>query len=164
MRENGEEIFLTLFCRYTMSKEESSSNPFDPKQADVGSFDLELINECLDQFGNTQKQQSKYEFQMPRHERCRGQDRDHGRHSHKKYYSDEKEFDWALRRPHRRANPNNSSVKEIKLKITSFQRKSILEAYLEWKRQMELIFYCYWYTEVQNFKLAIVKFTDYAII
>ena len=47
--------------------------------------------------------------------------------------------------------------------ISSFQGKNDLDAYLEWERKVELIFYCHNYSEEKKVKLAAIKFTDYAI-
>ena len=52
----------------------------------------------------------------------------------------------------------------IKMKIPLFQGKNDLEAYQEWERKVELIFEYYNYSEERKVKLAIIEFTDYAII
>uniref|UniRef100_A0A2N9GEB0 Reverse transcriptase domain-containing protein n=1 Tax=Fagus sylvatica TaxID=28930 RepID=A0A2N9GEB0_FAGSY len=52
----------------------------------------------------------------------------------------------------------------IKMKIPSFQGKSDPEAYLEWEKKVELIFECHNYSEEKKVKLAVIEFTDYAII
>jgi ABC-type metal ion transport system substrate-binding protein len=38
------------------------------------------------------------------------------------------------------------------------------EAYLEWEKKIELIFDCHNYSEEKNVKLAVIEFSDYAII
>jgi hypothetical protein len=50
------------------------------------------------------------------------------------------------------------------MKIPSFQGKNDPEAYLEWEKKVELIFECHNYPEEKKVKLAVIKFTDYAII
>lgn len=52
----------------------------------------------------------------------------------------------------------------IKMKVPSFQGKSDPEAYLEWEKKMELVFDCRHYSDIQKVKLAVVEFTDYAVI
>jgi hypothetical protein len=50
------------------------------------------------------------------------------------------------------------------MKIPSFQWKNDPEAYLEWEKKVELIFECHNYSEEKKVKLAVIEFTDYAII
>ena len=50
------------------------------------------------------------------------------------------------------------------MKIPSFQGKNDPEAYLEWKRKVELVFYCHNYSENKKVKLAVIEFSDYAIV
>jgi hypothetical protein len=52
----------------------------------------------------------------------------------------------------------------IKMKIPSFQGKNDPEAYLKWEKKVELIFECHNYSEEKKVKLAVIEFTDYAII
>ena len=50
------------------------------------------------------------------------------------------------------------------MKISSFQVKSDLEAYLEWEKKIELVFYCHNYSKLKEVKLTTIEFSDYAII
>lgn len=71
------------------------------------------------------------------------------------------------RRPryaHQDQRRNDDALKEIKIKIPSFQGKSDPDAYLEWEKRIEMIFECQDYREDQKVKLATLEFTDYAII
>ena len=52
----------------------------------------------------------------------------------------------------------------IKMKISSFQGRNDLEAYLEWEKKVEIMFYCHHYSEEMKVKLAAVEFTNYVII
>jgi len=52
----------------------------------------------------------------------------------------------------------------IKLKIPFFQGKNDLEAYLEWKKKVDWIFYCHNYLEAKKVKMVVIEFTDYALI
>ena len=52
----------------------------------------------------------------------------------------------------------------IKMKIPSFQGRNDPEAYLEWKKKVEVVFDCHHYFEEKKVKLAAIEFTDYAII
>ena len=52
----------------------------------------------------------------------------------------------------------------IKMKIPSFQGKNDPEVYLEWEKKVEFIFECHNYSEEKKVKLAVIEFTDYAII
>jgi hypothetical protein len=52
----------------------------------------------------------------------------------------------------------------IKLKIPFFQGKNDPEAYLEWEKKMDWIFYCHNYLKAKKVKLVVIEFTDYALI
>ncbi|KAL2491245.1 Retrotrans gag domain-containing protein [Abeliophyllum distichum] len=56
------------------------------------------------------------------------------------------------------------SLGNIKIKIPSFQGKNNHDAYLEWEMRMELIFDCHNYSEEKKVKLAVIEFTEYAIM
>ena len=72
--------------------------------------------------------------------------------------------DRGFRRNPRWQDGTNRNLENIKMKIPSFQGKNDLEAYLEWEKKEELIFEYYNYSEEKKVKLAIIEFTDYAII
>ena len=50
------------------------------------------------------------------------------------------------------------------MKVPLFQGKYNPEAYLEWEKKMELVFDCRSYFEAQKVKIAVIEFTDYAVI
>jgi hypothetical protein len=50
------------------------------------------------------------------------------------------------------------------MKIPSFQGTSDPEAYLEWEKKMEFVFDCHNYSETKKVKLAVIEFSEYAII
>jgi len=52
----------------------------------------------------------------------------------------------------------------IKLKIPAFKGKTDLEAYLDWKKKLEIIFDIHKYSKEKKVKLAVVEFTDYAMV
>jgi hypothetical protein len=52
----------------------------------------------------------------------------------------------------------------IKLKIPTFKGKTDLEAYLDWEKKVEMIFDIHRYSKEKKVKLAIVEFTDYAMV
>uniref|UniRef100_A0A2N9FGW5 Retrotransposon gag domain-containing protein n=1 Tax=Fagus sylvatica TaxID=28930 RepID=A0A2N9FGW5_FAGSY len=52
----------------------------------------------------------------------------------------------------------------IKMKILFFQGRTDPEVYLEWEKKIELVFDYHNYSEEKKVKLAIIEFTDYAII
>jgi hypothetical protein len=52
----------------------------------------------------------------------------------------------------------------IKLKIPAFKGKTDPEAYSEWERKVEMIFYIHRYSEEKNVKLVVVEFTNYAMV
>jgi len=52
----------------------------------------------------------------------------------------------------------------IKLKIPAFKGKTDPEAYLDWEKKVEMIFDIHRYSEEKNVKLAVVEFTDYAMV
>eukprot|EP00258_Populus_trichocarpa_P029082 XP_024445101.1 uncharacterized protein LOC112324795 [Populus trichocarpa] len=52
----------------------------------------------------------------------------------------------------------------IKLKIPAFKGKTDPEAYLDWEKKMEMIFDIHRYSEEKKVKLAVVEFTDYAMV
>jgi hypothetical protein len=52
----------------------------------------------------------------------------------------------------------------IKLKIPAFKGKTDLEAYLDWEKKLEIIFDIHKYSKEKKVKLAVVEFTDYAMV
>nr|XP_027062888.1 uncharacterized protein LOC113689295 [Coffea arabica] len=68
------------------------------------------------------------------------------------------------RRPKRNTSAIGDAIKGIKMKIPPFQGKSDPATYLEWESRVELVFDCNDYTDAQKLRLAIVEFTDYAIV
>jgi hypothetical protein len=50
------------------------------------------------------------------------------------------------------------------MKIPSFQGRTDPEVYLEWEKKIDLVFDCHNYSEEKKVKLAVIEFTDYAII
>jgi hypothetical protein len=52
----------------------------------------------------------------------------------------------------------------IKLKIPNFQGKNNPEAYLEWEKKVNWIFYCHSYSEQKKVKSVIIEFMEYALI
>ena len=53
----------------------------------------------------------------------------------------------------------------IKLKIPpNFQGKNNPEAYLEWEKKVNCIFYCHSYSEQKKVKLVIIEFMEYTLI
>jgi hypothetical protein len=52
----------------------------------------------------------------------------------------------------------------IKLKIPAFKGKIDPEAYLDWEKKVEMIFNIHRYSEEKKVKLAVVEFTDYAMV
>ena len=61
-------------------------------------------------------------------------------------------------------NGEDNNLGNIKMKIPSFQGKNDPEAYLEWERKVELVFDCHHYSENKKVKLAVIEFSDYAIV
>ncbi|XP_071917061.1 uncharacterized protein [Coffea arabica] len=55
-------------------------------------------------------------------------------------------------------------IKGVKMQLPTFQGKSDPDVYLEWEKRVELIFDCNDYTEEQQMRLAVMQFTDYAIV
>ncbi|XP_071909695.1 uncharacterized protein [Coffea arabica] len=68
------------------------------------------------------------------------------------------------RRPKRHSRAIGDAIKGIKMKIPPFQGKSDPDTYLEWESRVELVFDCNDYTDAQKLRLAVVEFTDYAIV
>jgi hypothetical protein len=58
----------------------------------------------------------------------------------------------------------NRSLGSIKMKIPSFQGRTDPEVYLELEKKIDLVFDCHNYSEEKKVKLAVIEFTDYAII
>jgi hypothetical protein len=52
----------------------------------------------------------------------------------------------------------------IKLIIPTFQGKNDSKVYLKWEKKVEWIFECHNYLEPKKVKLAIIAFTNYAIV
>ena len=68
------------------------------------------------------------------------------------------------RAPRRERKEVDDDLSHIKMTIPPFQGRSDPEAYLEWEKKMELIFDCHNYSEDKKVKLAMIEFTDYAIV
>ncbi|XP_071923188.1 uncharacterized protein [Coffea arabica] len=66
------------------------------------------------------------------------------------------------RNKHRKAGVD--PIKGVKRQLPTFQGKSDPDVYLEWEKRVELIFDCNDYTEEQQMRLAVMQFTDYAIV
>ena len=62
------------------------------------------------------------------------------------------------------SGPRSNRIKGVKLNIPSFKGKSDPEAYLEWELKIYHIFSCNTYEEAQKVKLAVSKFSDYALV
>ena len=61
-------------------------------------------------------------------------------------------------------NREDNNMGGIKMKIPPFQGKNDPEAYLEWEKNVELVFDCHNYSELKKVKLAAIEFSDYAIV
>ena len=80
------------------------------------------------------------------------------------YYRDvfDEEEDWDLIVSNRRyggqfreaRNREDNNLGSIKMKISLFQGKNDLKAYLEWEKKMELVFDCHKYSELKKVKLC----------
>ncbi|XP_042404734.1 uncharacterized protein LOC121994921 [Zingiber officinale] len=69
-----------------------------------------------------------------------------------------------VQRQHREREVVDRNIGTIKLSIPPFQGKNNPDVYIEWERKVELVFDCHNYSEEKKVKLAVVAFTDYAII
>ena len=61
-------------------------------------------------------------------------------------------------------NREDNNLGNINMKIPSFQGKNDPEAYLEWEKNVELVFYCHNYSKNKKVKLATIEFLDYVIV
>ncbi|KAI3465703.1 hypothetical protein Pfo_022366 [Paulownia fortunei] len=77
---------------------------------------------------------------------------------------DEEEFGRGDKDIGRRRPKRDDDLGSIKVKIPPFQGRNDPEAYLEWEKKMEMVFKCHNYFENKKVKLAVIEFTDYAII
>ncbi|XP_030930820.1 uncharacterized protein LOC115956645 [Quercus lobata] len=69
-----------------------------------------------------------------------------------------------FRRDPRWQDGTDRNLGNIKMKIPSFQGKNDPEVYLEWEKKVEFIFECHNYSEEKKVKLAVIEFTNYALI
>ncbi|KAF3433478.1 hypothetical protein FNV43_RR24580 [Rhamnella rubrinervis] len=58
----------------------------------------------------------------------------------------------------------DQNLGNIKVSIPSFHGRNYPEAYLDWAKKVKLIFDCHNYFEEKKVKIAVIEFTDYAII
>jgi hypothetical protein len=58
----------------------------------------------------------------------------------------------------------DQNLGSIKLKILAFKGKTDLKAYLEWERKLEITFDIHRYSKEKKVKLAVVEFTNYAMV
>ena len=66
------------------------------------------------------------------------------------------------RRARNRAR-RDSNINIIK-QIPPFKGRNDAEAYLKWERKVDIIFACYDYAEEKKVRLAVVEFSDYALV
>ena len=50
------------------------------------------------------------------------------------------------------------------MKISLFQGKNDLEAYLKWEKKIKFVFDCHNYSKLKKVKLLAIEFFDYVII
>nr|XP_025661649.1 uncharacterized protein LOC112757266 [Arachis hypogaea] len=67
-------------------------------------------------------------------------------------------------RHHRQPADVDNNLNTIKMRIPKFKGRSDLEAYLEWERNVELLFQCHNYSDVKKVRLAAVEFSYYALV
>jgi len=99
------------------------------------------------------------------------EDEDSGRENRREM---EEEYDFMMgrnrhrgdrrERNYRRFDHRDGSLNNIKMKIPSFQGRNDPEIYLEWEKKMEFIFDYHNYSDAKKVKLAVIEFTDYAIV
>ena len=65
---------------------------------------------------------------------------------------------------HERRHSRENALGSVKIKNPSFKGRSDPEAYLEWEMKMEQAFMCHGYPEEKKVKLAVLEFTDYALV
>jgi len=58
----------------------------------------------------------------------------------------------------------NRNLGSIKLKIPAFKGKTYPEAYLDWEKKVEMIFDIHRYSKEKKVELAVMEFTDYAMV
>ncbi|PKI64316.1 hypothetical protein CRG98_015281 [Punica granatum] len=56
------------------------------------------------------------------------------------------------------------NIGSIKMTIPPFQGRNDPDTFIEWERKVELVFDCHNYSEKKKVKLAVVEFTNYAIV
>jgi len=55
------------------------------------------------------------------------------------------------------------NLESINIKILVFQGRNDLEAYLEWEKKVEFIFYYHNYLDYKKVKLVVIEFIDYFV-
>ncbi|XP_071902760.1 uncharacterized protein [Coffea arabica] len=79
-------------------------------------------------------------------------------------YDSNSEEEELIQQPRREQKRSDDALKEVKIKIPTFQGTSDPAVYLEWEQRIEMVFECQYYTEEQKVKLATFEFTDYAMV
>ena len=74
------------------------------------------------------------------------------------------EFEPRTRRTKVNFKSKREPIKGVKMQVPPFTGKTDPNAYLEWEKKVELMFNCNDYTEEQQMKLAVMAFSEYAII
>jgi hypothetical protein len=127
--------------------------------------ELEHLHEHLDQVEN-----ARAEHLQPIPQAC-GREGALVREEVNNYYGDEYGEEEESVGSHRRngqgkrdRNQGDDSCSGIKMKVPSFHGKFDPEAYLEWEKKMELVFDCRDYSKAQKVKIAVIEFTNYAMI
>ncbi|XP_071924863.1 uncharacterized protein [Coffea arabica] len=111
--------------------------------------ELEPLHERMDSFEHSQTNSKSRRHKAPTRD----------------YESSNSEEEYGSRtwkNKHRKAGVD--PIKGVKMQLPTFQGKSDPDVYLEWEKRVELIFDCNDYTEEQQMRLAVMQFTDYAIV
>ena len=194
MRECCEELFLTFLCSFkNMSSRDEISNREGREESSLmlqamqQQFELMnmLFNDIRDQMDRQYTIIASLHEKHPqiapnarRQERCTRMDDSDAYHEDE--FEDEEDqvslnnegrfaprgerHGRDFRRDPRWQDGTDRNLGNIKVKIPSFQGKNDPEVYLEWEKKVEFIFECHNYSEEKKVKLAVIEFTDYALI
>ena len=134
----------------------------------VMKMEMTQVHERIDQMENRCEEQPQNGRNLRRRERVPPREEDEERYG--SGFDEEEDRDSIVnnRRPRGRfrevRNREDNNLDDIKMKISSFQGRSDPEAYLEWEKKMEFVFDCHNYSETKKVKLAVIEFSEYAII
>ena len=122
------------------------------------------FNQVLDRMEKNEAEVQKIKTDVPQSSNPSRKDYRQSKRAVEEEAEEESEGGNSARGNWRNDDREDRNLSNIRVSIPSFQGKNDPEAYFDWEKKVELIFDCHNYSEVKKVKIAVIEFTDYAII